>query len=184
MTGEAPFRGAARAGLLRRLRRSALAQLTMTRILETLREPGTMFWVFGFPILLSVGLGLAFRNHTPEPPFVGVLDGEVATATAAGSVAARELEATLQAAHLHVDAAGAARGRRTLARGQDRAAGDSAHASARSGRSPTDSIRRARSRWRRVKPSIARCRPRPGGATRGRSRTTRSPSRARATSIF
>jgi len=101
VTGEAPFRGAARAGLLRRLRRSALAQLTMTRILETVREPGTMFWVFGFPILLSVGLGLAFRNHTPEPPSVGVLDGEVATATAAGSVAARELEATLQAAHLH-----------------------------------------------------------------------------------
>jgi ABC-type multidrug transport system permease subunit len=99
--GETPFRGAARSGLFGRLTRSALAQLTMTRILETVREPGTMFWVFGFPILLSVGLGLAFRNRTPEPPFVGVLDGEAATATAAGSVAARELEATLQVAHLH-----------------------------------------------------------------------------------
>ena len=82
MTGETPFRSAARGGLLRRVMGTALAQLTMARILETVREPGTMFWVFGFPILLSVGLGLAFRNRTPEPPFVGVLDGEAATATA------------------------------------------------------------------------------------------------------
>jgi ABC-type multidrug transport system permease subunit len=84
-----PFRG----GLLARLKGLPLVQLTITRILETLREPGTMFWVFGFPILLSVGLGLAFRNRAPEPPFVGVLDGE----------AAAELQATLQAAHLHAE---------------------------------------------------------------------------------
>ncbi len=111
MTGETPFRGAARdRSLLRRLargaqtglpsqpivpmlRRSALAQLTMARIRETVREPGTMFWVFGFPIVLSLALGLAFRNRTPEPPFVGVLDG-------AGQA---EVAATLEAAHLHVE---------------------------------------------------------------------------------
>ena len=46
------------------------------------------------------------------------------------------------------------------------------------------SYRPARNRWPRVKSSIARCRSRRGGATRGRSGTTRSPSRARATSIF
>jgi len=103
VTGEASFGGRGRGGMLARLKSSALFQLTMTRILETLREPGTMFWVFGFPILLSVGLGLAFRNRTPEPPFVGVLDGDVATAPSAGSGAAAELEATLQAAHLHVE---------------------------------------------------------------------------------
>jgi len=95
--------GTRQATLEARVRGSALAQLTLTRILETVREPGTMFWVFGFPILLSVGLGLAFRNRTPEPPFVGVLDSEAATSTAAASVAAAELEATLQAAHLHVE---------------------------------------------------------------------------------
>ena len=84
MTGEArvPRRRARRSASVA-LTRSALAQLTMTRIRETVREPGTMFWVFGFPILLSVGLGLAFRNRTPEPPFVGVLDGEVAPRRAA-----------------------------------------------------------------------------------------------------
>ena len=98
MTGETPFRAQARSGLVSRIRSSGLAQLTMTRILETLREPGTMFWVFGFPILLSVGLGLAFRNRLPEPPYVGVLDGEAATATAAA-----ELASTLQAARLHVE---------------------------------------------------------------------------------
>ena len=108
MTGEAPFRSAARGGLLRRLMGMALVQLIRARILETLREPGTMFWVFGFPIMLSLGLGLAFRNRLPEPPFVGVLDGQVATATvsAASSLAAAEIEATLQAAHLHVERLG------------------------------------------------------------------------------
>jgi ABC-2 type transport system permease protein len=103
VTGETPFRTTARTGIFRRLMGTALAQLTRARILETLREPGTMFWVFGFPILLSLGLGLAFRNRLPEPPFVGVLDGEAATANAAGSVAVAEIEATLQAAHLHVE---------------------------------------------------------------------------------
>ena len=97
---ETPFRGSPRdGGLLRRVMGSALAQLTRARILETVGEPGTMFWVFGFPILLSLGLGLAFRNRTPEPPFVGVLDGAAAVATA-------EIETTLQAAHLHVERLG------------------------------------------------------------------------------
>jgi len=112
--GETAFRGRAReGGLVRRVMSSALAQLTRARILETVREPGTMFWVFGFPILLSVALGLAFRNRTPEPPFVGVLDGEAATTTASAtmsSAAAADVEATLRAAHLHVErlASGAA----------------------------------------------------------------------------
>ncbi len=58
--------------------RSALHELTLTRIRESVREPGVLFWVFGFPILLSIGLGLAFRNRSPEPPAVGVLDGPAA----------------------------------------------------------------------------------------------------------
>ena len=74
----------------RRWSQSGLAQLTLARVRETVREPGTMFWVFGFPILLSVGLGLAFRNRPPEAPAVGVLD-----APGAG-----ELVGALRAAHL------------------------------------------------------------------------------------
>src|SRR6185503_2136813 len=74
---------------------SALAQLTLARVRETVREPGTMFWVFGFPILLSVGLGLAFRNRLPEAPAVGVLDapgaGELLTALRAAHLPAERL---------------------------------------------------------------------------------------------
>ncbi|HVZ73542.1 MAG TPA: ABC transporter permease [Polyangia bacterium] len=59
---------------------SALYQLTMARVREAVREPGVLFWVFGFPILLSVGLGLAFRGRGPEPIVVGLLDGPGAVA--------------------------------------------------------------------------------------------------------
>jgi ABC-2 type transport system permease protein len=54
---------------------SALHHLTLARVREAVREPGVLFWVFGFPILLSVGLGLAFRGRGPEPVVVGLRDG-------------------------------------------------------------------------------------------------------------
>jgi ABC-type multidrug transport system permease subunit len=57
-----------------------LYQLTLSRVREAVREPGVLFWVFGFPILLSVGLGLAFRGRGPEPVTVGLLDGPGALA--------------------------------------------------------------------------------------------------------
>jgi ABC transporter DrrB family efflux protein len=41
---------------------------------EFVREPGVLFWVFGFPILLAIGLGIAFRNKPPDVVAVGVLD--------------------------------------------------------------------------------------------------------------
>jgi ABC-type multidrug transport system permease subunit len=63
--------------------RDAIVQLTMTRVRESVREPGVLFWVFGFPILLSIGLGLAFRNRSPEPLQVGVLEGPTAAASEA-----------------------------------------------------------------------------------------------------
>jgi ABC-2 type transport system permease protein len=36
------------------------------------REPGAMFWTFGFPLVLSLVLGIAFRNRPPEPVLVAV----------------------------------------------------------------------------------------------------------------
>jgi ABC-2 type transport system permease protein len=54
---------------------SPLYHLTLARVREAVREPGVLFWVFGFPILLSVGLGLAFRGRGPEPVVVGLLHG-------------------------------------------------------------------------------------------------------------
>jgi ABC-type multidrug transport system permease subunit len=43
-----------------------LLELTRARILGFIREPGSLFWVFGFPILLAVALGAAFRTKPPE----------------------------------------------------------------------------------------------------------------------
>lgn len=54
-----------------------LLELTKARLREFFREKGLIFWVFGFPILMAVGLGLAFRNRPPERPLVAVIaDGD------------------------------------------------------------------------------------------------------------
>ncbi|HET6170923.1 MAG TPA: ABC transporter permease, partial [Terracidiphilus sp.] len=45
---------------------SSLYQLTMVRFRLILREPEAIFWIFLFPILLAVGLGIAFRNRPPD----------------------------------------------------------------------------------------------------------------------
>jgi ABC-type polysaccharide/polyol phosphate export permease len=49
-------------------------QLTATRLKLFLREPGAVFWTFGFPLILTVALGIAFRNRPPEPSAVAVTD--------------------------------------------------------------------------------------------------------------
>ena len=43
-----------------------LAQLTLARLREFYREPAAVFWVYGFPLILAFGLGLAFRNRPVE----------------------------------------------------------------------------------------------------------------------
>jgi ABC-type polysaccharide/polyol phosphate export permease len=78
------------------LREHPIVQLTLMRIRELVREPGVLFWIFGFPILISVGLGLAFRTKSPETPTVGALPGTPADVTASlerGGVKVRPLDA-------------------------------------------------------------------------------------------
>ena len=43
-----------------------LVQLTLVRYREFYREPEAVFWVFIFPVLLTAGLGIAFRSQAPE----------------------------------------------------------------------------------------------------------------------
>lgn len=43
-----------------------LVQLTLMRMREFIREPEALFWSMIFPIALAAGLGIAFRNRTPE----------------------------------------------------------------------------------------------------------------------
>src|SRR5262245_60670597 len=63
--------------------RNPFLQLFLARLREFMREPEVVFWVFGFPILLAIGLGIAFRNKPPDKVVVGVVDGEGAAEVAA-----------------------------------------------------------------------------------------------------
>lgn len=49
-----------------------LFELTRVRIREFLREPEAIFWVFAFPLLLALGLGIAFKNRPLEAIRVAV----------------------------------------------------------------------------------------------------------------
>ncbi len=62
--------------------RSALRELTLTRLRLFVREPSAVFWTFGFPILLSIALGIAFRNRPPEAVHVAIERGPAADAVA------------------------------------------------------------------------------------------------------
>jgi ABC-2 type transport system permease protein len=51
----------------------AFSQLILTRVREFYREPEAVFWVYGFPIILAFGLGIAFSGGPPPPPDVDVV---------------------------------------------------------------------------------------------------------------
>src|SRR5687768_12846542 len=55
-------------------RYSPMWQLVATRLREFLREPEAVFWVYGFPIVMVVALGIAFRNKPVEIITVDVVD--------------------------------------------------------------------------------------------------------------
>jgi len=62
---------------------SSLYQLTSMRIRLFLREPEAIFWTFIFPILLAVGLGIAFRNRPADVLQVGATTTQLTQALAA-----------------------------------------------------------------------------------------------------
>lgn len=47
---------------MNRIRNNQLIQLIYTQIMATVREPGVLFWGIVFPILMSLGLGIAFTQ--------------------------------------------------------------------------------------------------------------------------
>ena len=80
--------------------RDSLKQLTLTRFREFVREPEALFWSLIFPIILSVGLGIAFRNRPAEIVHVAVVGDPKAVPavidalTKAGGFTTEHLEAT------------------------------------------------------------------------------------------
>ena len=66
-----------------RFETSSLFQLTAMRFRLFLREPEAIFWIFIFPILLAVGLGIAFRNRPADVLQVGATTTQLTQALAA-----------------------------------------------------------------------------------------------------
>src|SRR5262245_12840949 len=66
-----------------------LGTLIACRIREFVREPEALFWVYGFPILMTVALGIAFRNQPVEKIVVDVVENPLAAATREALVSAQ-----------------------------------------------------------------------------------------------
>ncbi len=107
--GERPLPERRAAGL------APLRQLTLARIRVMLREPEVIFWVFFFPVLLALGLGIAFADPAPDRLVVVV---ESHDAGAAVPPDPRVLEALEARSDLDVRLLPAAEAERALRRGE------------------------------------------------------------------
>lgn len=87
---------------------SPLLELTIVRVKEFMRETEALFWVFGFPLLMTVALGFAFRDSGPEKVPVGIVQGPGA---------AQQLEALASSPALQARIYGAEEARAELRRG-------------------------------------------------------------------
>jgi ABC-2 type transport system permease protein len=54
---------------------AGLRQLALWRLRELWREPEALFWVFAFPILLALALGVAFKHRGQPTLTIAVQDG-------------------------------------------------------------------------------------------------------------
>ena len=95
-----PARSLEIAGTPTEPRPNPLWELTKARLREFAREKGTIFWVFGFPLLMAMALGLAFRSTPPERPRVALV---LAPALAAESAAARAAHGLLESPRLQTE---------------------------------------------------------------------------------
>ncbi len=75
----------------------ALYRLTLNRVLVMLREPEVLFWIFLFPVILAMGIGVAFSDANPEGLRVAVERGSPAEEFVTALGAGGDLEAFLVA---------------------------------------------------------------------------------------
>ena len=62
--------------VLRNGRWAGYRRLLASRLKELWREPEVVFWVFGFPLLLALGLGIAFRNKPASASPVAIVGSQ------------------------------------------------------------------------------------------------------------
>ncbi len=72
-------------------------RLLQMRMLELWREPEVIFWVFVFPLLLALGLGIAFRDKPADVTPIAVVEGPKAQDVVA------LLESSAEHASIHAD---------------------------------------------------------------------------------
>jgi ABC-type multidrug transport system permease subunit len=72
-----------------------LGQLVQARLREFLREPEAVFWVYGFPIVMTVVLGIAFRNKPVERVHVDIADGPTAESVKTALSSQERIEAAI-----------------------------------------------------------------------------------------
>ncbi len=89
----------------------AFTQLILSRLREFYREPEAVFWVYGFPLILAIGLGIAFSGGKPELPKVDIQGSGVRDDQAMA------LYKVLKAAEVQVEIHDAAECQRRLKRG-------------------------------------------------------------------
>ena len=53
-------------------RQHPLWQLSLMRWRIFAREPSALFWTYGFPVVLALALGIAFRNRPPEASEIAI----------------------------------------------------------------------------------------------------------------
>jgi len=71
-------------------------RLLQMRMLEMWREPEVIFWVFVFPLLLALGLGIAFRGKPPDVTMIAIV-------TDLGAAVVSLVDRSGQHASIHAD---------------------------------------------------------------------------------
>jgi ABC-type polysaccharide/polyol phosphate export permease len=65
----------------------SIRALVVVRLREFFREPEAVFWTYGFPIVLALGLGIAFRDKPVEQVAVGLAEWAAPVEAAAAALA-------------------------------------------------------------------------------------------------
>lgn len=65
------------------MRARVLREVTLMTFREFIRSPGSVFWTYGFPLLMVVAIGLAFQSKKPPPLPVAVVESDFAAADVA-----------------------------------------------------------------------------------------------------
>ena len=69
-----------------------LVQLTLARVREFYREPEAMFWTYGFPLIMAIALGIAFRERPVERVAVDVAQESAQVAEILSKIEGVEVE--------------------------------------------------------------------------------------------